>query len=164
MARSPSRSLPKLGREREAAVNVDYATPIRASTGTAATTPVGLMAEPDLVVENREHLWYLLTEASQLEHMIMCQYLYAAFSLKSGDDESLTKEQAAAVVRWRRVLGQISVEEMLHLALVSNLMASIGAAPTMSRPNFPQCSGYFPPTVQLDLLPFGEATGGRGAS
>jgi hypothetical protein len=31
------------------------------------------MAEPRIVVENREHLWYLLTEAAQLEHMIMCQ-------------------------------------------------------------------------------------------
>jgi len=55
------------------------------------------MAEPVLVVESREHLWYLLTEASQLEHMIMCQYLYATFSLKGGTDEGLTEEQAAAV-------------------------------------------------------------------
>jgi hypothetical protein len=46
---------------------------------------------------------------------------------------------------------------MLHLALVSNVMASIGAAPTFTRPNFPQRSDYFPPSVQLDLLPFGEA-------
>jgi hypothetical protein len=115
------------------------------------------MAEPVLVVESREHLWYLLTEASQLEHMIMCQYLYATFSLKVADDEDLTEAQRAAVARWRRVLGDISVDEMLHLALVANVMAAIGAAPTVSRPNFPQRSGYFPPTVQLDLLPFGEA-------
>jgi hypothetical protein len=113
--------------------------------------------EPVLVVESREHLWYLLTEASQLEHMIMCQYLYAAFSLKLSADEGLTEAQAAAVAGWRRVLGGICVDEMLHLALVANLMAAIGAAPTVSRPNFPQRSGYFPPTVQLDLLPFGEA-------
>jgi hypothetical protein len=45
---------------------------------------------------------------------------------------------------------------MLHLALVANLMASIGAAPTLGRPNFPQRSGYFPAGVQLDLVPFGE--------
>jgi hypothetical protein len=115
------------------------------------------MAEPLLVVESREHLWYLLTEASQLEHMIMCQYLYATFSLKGGTDEGLTEEQAAAVARWRQVLHDICVDEMLHLALVANVMAAIGAAPTVSRPNFPQRSGYFPPTVQLDLLPFGEA-------
>src|SRR5262245_35501855 len=115
------------------------------------------MAEPVIVIESREHLWYLLMEASQLEHMIMCQYLYATFSLKQGVDEGLTEEQAAAVARWRGVLGAISVEEMLHLALVANVMTAIGAAPTVGRPNFPQRSGYFPPTVQLDLLPFGEA-------
>jgi hypothetical protein len=113
--------------------------------------------EPVLVVESREHLWYLLTEASQLEHMIMCQYLYAMFSLKLNVEEGLTEEQAAAAARWRRTLSGICIDEMLHLALVANVMAAIGAAPTVSRPNFPQRSGYFPPTVQLDLLPFGEA-------
>jgi hypothetical protein len=115
------------------------------------------MAEPIVVVESREHLWFLLTEAAQLEHMIMCQYLYAAFSLKQGGDEGLTDAQAAAVSRWRKVLNDITVDEMLHLALVANVMAAIGAAPTVGRPNFPQRSGYFPPSVQLDLLPFGDA-------
>ena len=42
------------------------------------------MDEPKVVVANREDLWWLLTEASQLEHMIMCQYLFAEFSLKNG--------------------------------------------------------------------------------
>jgi Ferritin-like len=115
------------------------------------------MAEPKLVVENREHLWYLLAEASQLEHMIMCQYLYAGFSLKQDAGEGLTAEQAAAVARWRQVLRGIAVEEMLHFALVANLMSSIGAAPVLARPNFPQRSNYFPPGVLLDLLPFGDA-------
>ena len=116
-----------------------------------------LVEEPFLVVESREHLWFLLMAASQLEHMIMCQYLFAAFSLKAGTAEGLTEDQAAAVARWRRVLHDISVDEMLHLALVANVMAAIGAAPTVGRPNFPQQSGYFPPTVQFHLLPFGEA-------
>jgi hypothetical protein len=114
------------------------------------------MAEPRLVVTNREDLWWLLAEASQLEHMIMCQYLFAEFSLKTSTDEGLTADQLAAIERWRSVLRGIAVEEMLHLALVSNLMAAIGAAPTFTRPNFPQRSGYFPTAVQLDLLPFGE--------
>src|SRR5262245_49873619 len=122
-----------------------------------AAASSGHLAEPVLVVESREHLWYLLTEASQLEHMIMCQYLYAMFSLKVDGDEDLSETQAAAVARWRGTLGAICVDEMLHLALVANLMAAIGAAPTVSRPNFPQRSGYFPPSVQLDLLPFGDA-------
>ena len=114
------------------------------------------MDEPKVVVANREDLWWLLTEASQLEHMIMCQYLFAEFSLKNGTAEGLTPEQAEAVERWRGVLRGIAVEEMLHLALVGNLMAAIGAAPTFGRPNFPQRSGYFPSGVQLALLPFSE--------
>lgn len=116
------------------------------------------MAEPEIVVQHREHLWYLLAEAIQLEHMIMCQYLYAGFSLKQDAGEGLTAEQAAAVAKWRKVLRGIAVEEMLHLALAANLMSAIGAAPTFGRPNFPQRSNYFPPSVQLDLLPFGDAS------
>jgi hypothetical protein len=108
------------------------------------------------VVAHREDLWWLLAEASQLEHMIMCQYLFAEFSLKDGTGEGLSDEQAEAIERWRKVLRGIAVEEMLHLALVANVMASIGAAPTFGRPNFPQRSGYFPAGVQLALLPFGE--------
>jgi hypothetical protein len=115
------------------------------------------MSEPELVVENREHLWDLLIEASQLEHLIMCQYLYASFSLKTEPDEGLTAEQAKAVARWRELLTGIAIEEMLHLALVSNVMTAIGAAPTLSRPNFPRRSEYLPPGIQFALLPFGEA-------
>jgi Ferritin-like len=116
------------------------------------------MTEPELVVENREHLWNLLIEAAQLEHLIMCQYLYASFSLKTDPDEGLTAGQAEAVGRWRETLTGIAIEEMLHLALVANVMTAIGAAPSLSRPNFPRRSEYLPPGVQFALLPFGEAS------
>ena len=115
------------------------------------------MSEREIVVENREHLWDLLIEASQLEHLIMCQYLYACFSLKTDPDEGLTAAQAEAVARWRELLTGIAIEEMLHLALVANVMTAIGAAPSLSRPNFPRRSEYLPPGVQFALLPFGEA-------
>jgi Mn-containing catalase len=97
-----------------------------------------------VVVAHREQLWWLLAEAAQLEHMIMCQYLYAEFSLKDGSGDGLTAGQAEAVGRWRTTLHQIAVEEMLHLALVSNLMTAIGAAPVFGRPNFPAAVGVFP--------------------
>src|SRR5258708_7411032 len=113
-------------------------------------------AEPPIVVVHREHLWYLLAEATQVEHMIMCQYLYASFSLKTDPDEGLTGEQATAVANWHRVLTGIAVEEMLPLALVCNVMSSIGAAPPVGRPNFPRQSDHLPPGVQFRLLPFGK--------
>jgi Ferritin-like len=113
------------------------------------------VAEPTIVVEHREHLWYLLAEAAQVEHLIMCQYLNASFSLKAGPEDGLTADQAAAVARWRGVLTGIAVEEMLHLALVFNVMTAIGAAPPLSRPNFPGRSDDLPGGVQFRLLPFG---------
>ena len=61
------------------------------------------MLEPRIVVAHREDVWWLLSEAAPLEHMIMCQYLFAAFSLKQGTEEGLTAEQAAGGspdVRW----------------------------------------------------------------
>jgi len=114
------------------------------------------LSEPKLVVEHREALWFLLAEASQLEHALMCEYLFAAFSLKRDEREGLTAEQAEAVARWRKMVLGVAVQEMLHLALASNLLAAIGGAPSFARPPFPSRSRYFPPTVQLELLPFGE--------
>ena len=114
------------------------------------------ISEPKIVIGHREHLWILLSEALQLEHMIMCQYLFAQFSLKDGARDGLTADQADAVDRWRTMVRGIAIEEMLHMALVANLMSAIGAAPNFGRPNFPQRSGYFPAEVRLDLLPFGE--------
>ena len=37
--------------------------------------------EAPFVIEHREALIYMLCEAAELEHGIMCQYLFAAFSL-----------------------------------------------------------------------------------
>jgi hypothetical protein len=110
--------------------------------------------ERDVVVQSRSQLWFLLAEAAQLEHMIMCQYLFASFSLRDADE--FTGAQADAVAGWRKELGDIAIQEMLHLALVANLMSATGAAPTFTRPNFPHLSGYFPGCFQFRLLPFGE--------
>ena len=48
-----------------------------------------MAAEPPIIIENRKTLTYLLCEAAELEHGLMCEYLYAAFSLKTEPDETL---------------------------------------------------------------------------
>ena len=118
----------------------------------------GGLAPPEepFVIEHREALFYMLCEASELEHGIMCQYLYAAFSLKQSADEGLTAAEAEAVQRWRKHIFHIAAQEMLHLALVQNLLSATGAAPHLSRPNFPQPASHYPAGVHLALLPFGE--------
>src|SRR6516165_4373616 len=79
--------------------------------------------EAPFVIEHREALIYMLCEAAELEHGIMCQYLFAAFSLKQREDEGLTKRELASVDRWRKAISHVATEEMLHLALVHNLLS-----------------------------------------
>ncbi|HLY49501.1 MAG TPA: ferritin-like domain-containing protein, partial [Solirubrobacteraceae bacterium] len=118
----------------------------------------GLAApEAPFVIEHREALIYMLCEAAELEHGIMCQYLYAAFSLKQSTDEGLTAEEAEAVQRWRKTISHVATQEMLHLSLVQNLLSAIGCAPHLSRANFPHPASNYPAGVHLTLLPFGEA-------
>src|SRR5436190_11132953 len=118
----------------------------------------GGRAEPEapFVIEHREALIYMLCQAAELEHGIMCQYLFAAFSLKQRADEGLTSEELEAVTRWRRRIAHVATEEMLHLALVQNVLSAIGAAPHLTRPNLPAPARHYPAGVNLTLVPFGE--------
>lgn len=113
--------------------------------------------ESAIVVEDRKELTYLLCQAAELEHALMCQYLYAAFSLKSTAGPGLRADQLEAVERWRQVIFAIAGEEMLHWAMVQNLLTAVGSAPYVSRPHMPHQAKGYPPGVQLRLLPFGEA-------
>jgi ferritin-like protein len=115
-----------------------------------------MTAEPPLQVESREELVYLLGEACELEHGLMCEYLYAQFSLKRATGESLTPEQLARVQAWETTLIDIIKQEMLHLALATNILTAVGAAPHFERPNLPILSRWYPPSVQIAFLPFGE--------
>jgi hypothetical protein len=114
-------------------------------------------SDQELLIEGREELLYLLGEAAELEHAACCTYLYAAFSLKTDPEEGLAAEQAPIVAGWKRAINAIAVQEMVHLALVNNLLAALGGAPRLGRHNFPQRSTYAP-EIQLTLAPFSEQT------
>ena len=49
------------------------------------------MAEPQIVIVNREELNFLLSETPWREYMVMFAYLFAAFSLKTEVSEGLTE-------------------------------------------------------------------------
>jgi CDGSH-type Zn-finger protein/uncharacterized Fe-S cluster protein YjdI len=113
---------------------------------------------PPFVIENREQLLGLLAEAAEIEHNLMCCYLYAAFSLKQSETEGLTAAELAAVRRWRGQIFHVAVDEMAHLALVANLMAAVGGVPHFGRANFPVPAGYHPAGIVVKLAPFNRAT------
>ena len=117
--------------------------------------PNGQAVEPPLRVQSREELVYLLGEACELEHGLLCEYLYAQFSLKRGVAEGVTLDQLARIQAWETTLIDVIKQEMLHLALATNILTSV-AAPHFERPNFPIRSRWYPPDVQIALVPFGE--------
>src|SRR6202171_1610383 len=116
----------------------------------------GKAPAPPLRVESREELVYLLGEACELEHGLLCEYLYAQFSLKRSVQEGITAEQLARIQAWELTIIDVVKQEMLHLALATNILTAIGAAPHFERPNFPILSRWYPPDVQIALVPFGE--------
>jgi hypothetical protein len=112
-------------------------------------------------IDTREELINVLTEAAELEHGLLCQYLFAAFSMKRHTSENVTWPQLELIRGWEAHILRVAREEMAHLGTVSNLLTAIGAAPQFRRPNFPQPARYFPePTpsgarhVEFALEPF----------
>jgi Ferritin-like len=111
---------------------------------------------PPLPVDSREQLVYLLTQACELEQGILCEYLFALYSLKRDPRDGLSGEQLEQVTRWGRTLSEIAVQEMLHLTLATNMLIAVGATPHFHRPNFPIRCQWYPSDVQVALVPFGE--------
>ncbi len=111
-----------------------------------------------ITLPSREQIVHQLYEAAELEHNLMCTYLYAAFSLKVGEAEGLSAVQAEAVARWRRELLGVAIEEMSHLAMVWNITLALGAAPRVGRGNFPLDPGYLPARINVKLAPFNADT------
>ena len=110
-----------------------------------------------LVSPSREALLGALYEAAELEHNLMCTYLYAAFSLRSGEGEGLSKDESAAVARWRQTIIDVAIDEMGHLSAVWNITAALGGSPRFGRGNFPLDPGMLPAGIVVKLAPFNEA-------
>jgi CDGSH-type Zn-finger protein/uncharacterized Fe-S cluster protein YjdI len=106
----------------------------------------------------REILVHALYEAAELEHNLMCTYLYAAASLKDGLQEGLSSAEAAAVKGWRQILLGVAIEEMGHLAAVWNITSALGGSPRFGRANFPLDPGYLPAGITVKLAPFNPET------
>src|SRR5262245_47695257 len=111
-----------------------------------------------MAATSREHLLHALYEAAELEHNLLCTYLYAAWSLKSGAADGLTPERDALLATWRRDLLHVAIEEMYHLLSVWNITVALGGAPRVGRYNFPLDPGALPASIVVKLAPFSRDT------
>jgi hypothetical protein len=108
---------------------------------TAAEADLTLEVVPELAP--RDEAVFLLHTAAEIEHALMVQYLYAAWSLPDGP---------VGVRRWRRRIVQIAREEMAHLIDVQNLLRFVGGPLNFDREDFPFRSGFYPFPFRLERL------------
>jgi len=119
-----------------------------------ATSPVGALADThgdspvyrDFADPYLE-LIRLLREAAEIEHDLMVQYLYGAFSLKPAFAELVGGPQPGS----RSFLG-VTIEEMQHLGAVNRLLVELDAAPVLSRQDFPYETDIYPFAFELAPL------------
>ncbi len=120
-----------------------------AATGATSAAAGGLIVRDfeDSYVE----LIRLLREAAEVEHALMVQYLYAAFSLKPA---------YAAVTGYgapnsNDMLG-VAIQEMQHLGKVNELLVALGATPHLVRQDFPYQHDIYP--FEFNLEPLSQAS------
>ena len=110
------------------------------------------MANPQPAVQSREDLILLLTEAAELEQLLCLQYLFAVLTLKRRSDDCLTEAELMKVTEWAQAIYLVARQEMVHMALVNNLLNAIGGAPHFRRPNYPYPARCFPFKMELQRL------------
>lgn len=93
--------------------------------------------------EDRALLRALLWDACELEHQLMLQYLFAAFTLKKFPDATCKPHQLEAVRRWGSTIMVVARQEMEHLAMANGILAAIGEDPFFPRDNIPSQTRYF---------------------
>jgi hypothetical protein len=93
----------------------------------------------------------LLRQASEIEHALMLQYLYGAFSVKP----AYAGIVGLGMPNPNDLIG-VSAMEMQHLRDVNHLLTDLGAAPNLVRQGFPFEPEVYP--FELNLEPLTEAS------
>jgi hypothetical protein len=104
----------------------------------------------DTPVSPHESAVMLLHIGSEIEHALMVQYLYAAYSLNEDQVENAQRDQ---VRRWKSLIAEIAREEMGHLATVQNILTLIGGPLCFEREDYPLVDPQlWPFPLQLEPL------------
>ncbi|GAB3765447.1 hypothetical protein GCM10028796_22740 [Ramlibacter monticola] len=93
----------------------------------------------------------LLRQATEIEHALMVQYLYGAFSVKP----HYAGIVGSGLPNSNDLLG-VSAMEMQHLRDVNGLLIALGAAPSLERQGFPFEPEVYP--FEFNLEPLTEAS------
>lgn len=102
----------------------------------------------------RDEAVFLLHTGAEIEHALLVQYLYAAYSLKP--PKEVPQEHVGMVRAWKKTLLGIAREEMGHLITVQNLLRLIGGSLNLEREDYPFRSQLYPFPFRLERLSKGS--------
>jgi hypothetical protein len=97
----------------------------------------------------KDHLTMLLHIAAEIEHSLMVQYLYSAYSLGG---EQVPPGWLKMVRSWQEDILAVAKEEMGHLLTVQNILMLIGAPINLDRQDLPWDIPFHPGTFRLERL------------
>ncbi|MFD9048209.1 2Fe-2S iron-sulfur cluster-binding protein [Streptomyces zaomyceticus] len=141
-----------------------------AVTGTPPTAapPLGnraMRTVPRLSAEESQRLGYtpmfddptlelirLLRDGAEIEHSLLVQYLYAAFSVKVPRFLQLAGWPSHRYGGRPLHLMGVAIEEMTHLDIVNSLLVELGSAPHLGRQQFPYEQDIYPFDFVLEPL------------
>lgn len=106
-----------------------------------------LKKRPDMTWH--DHLVMLLHIGAEIEHGLMVQYLYSAYSLGG---EQVPEEHRPTVKRWQDSILAVAKEEMGHLLTVQNILTLLGAPVNLDREDYPWDIQYYPFKFKLEPL------------
>lgn len=106
-----------------------------------------LMPPPEF--DLRDYVSYLLYIDAEIEHALMIQYLYAAYSLGG---PQVPEGDRQMVQGWQEVILGIAKEEMGHLLSVQNVLRLIGAPLNLGREDYPLDTPFYPFPFMLEPL------------
>ncbi|WP_423193157.1 ferritin-like domain-containing protein [Cupriavidus sp. H18C2] len=92
---------------------------------------------------------FLLHMDAQIEHGLMVQYLYAAYTLGGPQVPEAMRDQ---VRTWREIILGIAKEEMGHLITVQNVLRLIGSPMCFEREDYPWSTPFYPFPFALEPL------------
>lgn len=96
---------------------------------------------PPLEFNGRDYAIFLLRVAAEIEHSLMVQYLFSAYSLGG---PNVPEGRQADVRAWQETLLGIAKEEMAHLMTIQNLLTALGGPLNFNREDYPHGSAFYP--------------------
>jgi len=118
-------------------------------TSAAAAEP----APPPSELSGRDYAIFLLRLAAEIEHGLMVQYLFTAYSLGG---PTVPEGKQADVRAWQETILGIAKEEMAHLVTVENLLTALTAPLNFNREEFPHDTVLYPFAFKLQPASLGS--------